>query len=65
MKILGRFFAATTLLAAGAALLTLPQFAASNSQDMAGMHHTSAADESTPAFHAQPPADALPATMEP
>ncbi len=65
MKILGKFLVATTLLAASSALLVLPQFAATNSQDMAGMHHDAKPDEPTPAFHANPPADALPPTMEP
>lgn len=65
MKTLGKVFAATILLAAGAALLAIPQFAASGSQDMAGMQHGSNPDEPTPAFHAQAPKDALPPTMEP
>lgn len=65
MKILGKFFLVMTLLAAGAALLVLPQFAASGAQDMAGMQHTTNPDEPTPAFHAKPPQDALPPTMEP
>jgi hypothetical protein len=65
MKILGKVFVAAALLAAGTALLVIPQFAASPSQDMAGMHHENNSGDPTPAFHAQSPADALPATMEP
>ncbi len=67
MKILGKGLVATALLAAGAGLLVLPQFAASGSQDMAGMQHGNNPDEPTPTFHAKPPAaaDALPPTMEP
>lgn len=65
MKISVRFLASTALLAVSAALLALPQFAASASQDMAGMQHGSNPDEPMPAFHAKPPADALPPTMEP
>lgn len=64
MKILGKVFVATILLAAGAALLVLPQFAASRSQDMAGMQHGTNSDEPTPAFHPQPASDALPPTMD-
>jgi Protein of unknown function with PCYCGC motif len=53
------------LLAAGAGLLVLPQFAASPAQQMPGMQHgTASPDEPTPAFHAQAPKDALPPTME-
>lgn len=67
MKILGKVLIAATLLATGAALLVIPQFAASTpSQDMAGMQHgNNNPDEPTPAFHAEPPKDALPPTMEP
>jgi hypothetical protein len=65
MKIIGKVFVAATLFALSAALLVLPQFAASSPQDMAGMPHGSNPDEPTPAFHAKPPADALPPTMEP
>ena len=65
MKVLSKVFVATSLLAVSAALLALPQFAASGSQDMAGMQHASNPDEPTPAFHAKPPVDALPPTMEP
>ena len=65
MKLLDKLVLAATLFAAGAALLVLPEFAASSSQDMAGMHHETSSDEPTPAFHAEAPKDPLPATMEP
>lgn len=65
MKTSVRVFVAIALLAAGIALLALPQFAASGSQDMAAMQHGSNLDEPTPAFHAKPPTDTLPPTMEP
>ena len=54
------------LLTAAASLLVLPQFAASPAQQMPAMDHAAqATDEATPAFHAKPPQDALPPTMEP
>ncbi len=65
MKVLDKLFLAATLLATGSALLVFPEFAASTSQDMAGMHHENHPDEATPAFHAEAPKDALPPTMEP
>jgi hypothetical protein len=66
MKILGKVLIAASLLAASAALLVVPQFAASTpSQDMAGMQHGNNPDEPAPAFHAEPPKDGLPPTMEP
>jgi hypothetical protein len=67
MNSLGKILSAATLLVGGAALLVLPQFAASRAQQMAGMQHdqTAKADEPIPAFHAEPPKDALPPTMEP
>src|SRR5450432_2603729 len=67
MKRIGKFFAASALLAASAALLVLPQFASSRSQDMSGMQHGSKPnpDEPVPAYHPQPPTDNLPPTMQP
>jgi hypothetical protein len=66
MNALRKFFVAGSLLMTAAGLLVLPQFAASPAQQMPGMQHTApAADEPMPAYHAQPPQDALPATMEP
>jgi hypothetical protein len=66
MKILGKVFLAGALLAIGAVLLVAPQFAASSApQNMANMQHGNNPDEPTPAFHAQPPTDTLPPTMEP
>lgn len=54
-----------TILATGAALLVLPQFAATQSS-MPGMDARQAASaEPVPAFHAQPPTGELPPTMEP
>jgi len=52
MKTFHKMLIAGSLLAAGAGLLALPQFAASS------------VDEPTPAFHAEAPKDALPPTME-
>lgn len=65
MKTFGKLLVAVALLAAGSALLVVPPFAASRSQDMAGMQHENTADEPTPAFHAEAPKEALPATLEP
>jgi len=65
MKSLGKVVLVAMLLAAAAGLLVLPQFAASPHQQMQGMdHNAQAADEPTPAFHAKPPQDALPPTMD-
>ena len=52
MKTIQKMLTGGILLAAVAGLLTVPQFAASPT------------DESTPAFHAEAPKDALPPTME-
>jgi Protein of unknown function with PCYCGC motif len=66
MNLLGKLCVGGFLLVAAAGLLALPQFAASTSQQMPGMDHAAqAADEPTPAFHAKPPQDALPPTMDP
>ncbi len=66
MKWIGKVFAASALFAASAALLVLPQFAASPAQEMSGMQHGSPnPDEPVPAYHPQPPTDALPPTMAP
>ena len=65
MKTLGKVFVAGTLLAASSALLVVPQFAVSASQDMGGMHHAGNPDDPTPAFHLEPPKDSLPETLEP
>jgi Protein of unknown function with PCYCGC motif len=58
---------ALAILALSAALLVLPQFAATQSQQpMPGMDHSQTASaEPVPAFHAQPPSGDLPPTMEP
>ena len=52
MKTIHKMLTGGILLAAGAGLLAVPQFAASP------------VDEPTPAFHAEAPKDALPPTME-
>ena len=67
MKNLGKLMTGFALVGFGAALLVLPQFAATHSrQQMAGMDHPdSNASEPVPAFHAQPPTGELPPTMEP
>jgi hypothetical protein len=65
MKTIHKMLTAGFLLAAAVGLLVLPQFAASPAQQMPGMQPAAAAaDEPTPAFHAQGPADALPPTMD-
>ena len=63
MKILGKLWFALALLASASALLGIPQFASSASQDRPGMQEQNTA-EPTPAFHAEPPTGTLPATME-
>jgi len=55
-----------TLLAFTAALLLLPQIAATQSQQaMPGMNPDANSTEPVPAFHAQPPTGQLPPTMDP
>jgi Protein of unknown function with PCYCGC motif len=61
MKLFAKVCVTALFLTIAAGLLVLPQFAASPSQQMSG---APAADEATPAFHAKPPQDALPPTME-
>jgi len=67
MKNLGKILCALALAGLGAALLVLPQFAATQSQQpMARMDHGSGdSSEPVPAFHPQPPTGELPPTMEP
>jgi hypothetical protein len=66
MKSLGKFCVAALILASAAGLLVVPQFAAAPAQQTAGMDRRAASsDEPTPAFHAKPPQDALPPTMDP
>lgn len=67
MKAWGKILSATTILIAGAGLLLIPQFAVSGTQQTANTQHDHAAnaDEPIPMFHAEPPKDALPPTMEP
>jgi hypothetical protein len=67
MKNLDRLMTGFALILLSAALLVLPQFAATQSQQpMPGMDHSSGnPDEPVPAFHAQPPTGELPPTMEP
>jgi Protein of unknown function with PCYCGC motif len=64
MSALPKMLSAATILMAGACLLGIPQFAASGTQQM---QHEQAPNpgEAIPAFHAQPPKDALPPTMDP
>jgi hypothetical protein len=59
-KLHDRLAIALAILAPGAALLALPQFAATQSQPA-----QSVPAEPVPAFHAQPPTGDLPPTMEP
>ncbi len=67
MNAMGKILSAATMLIASACLLVIPQFAASGTQPRTGMQHDHAAnpDEPIPAFHAEPPKDPLPPTMEP
>jgi hypothetical protein len=67
MNSLGKILSVATLFVGGAAMLVLPQFAASHAPQTAGGQHDQPvkADEPVPAFHAEPPKDALPPTMEP
>jgi hypothetical protein len=65
MNSLRKVLVGVALLIAAGGLLVVPQFAASSSPQMPGMDHSAqAAGEPTPAFHAQPPHDALPPAME-
>jgi hypothetical protein len=67
VKWIAKVLVASGLLLLGAALLVLPQFATSPRQGMSGIQHGSgpAADGPVPAYHPQPPTDALPPTMQP
>jgi hypothetical protein len=67
MKSLGKTMSGLVLVGLGAALLVLPQFAATQSQQPApGMDQSGGnPSEPVPAFHAQPPTGELPPTMEP
>lgn len=65
MKNLGKLAIGFALIGLSAALLVLPQFAATQ-QQMPGMDHSASdTNEPVPAFHAQPPTGELPPTMEP
>ena len=66
MNTVRKLCCASLLLLASAALLVLPQFAASPSQLSHAMEHgAQSPDESIPAFHAKAPQGALPPTMAP
>ena len=66
MKHLSKALSGLALAGLGAALLVLPQFAATQSQQLApGMDHSGNPSEPVPAFHSQPPTGELPPTMEP
>ncbi|MGB7847532.1 MAG: CYCXC family (seleno)protein, partial [Candidatus Acidiferrum sp.] len=67
MKTLGKTVTGLALMGISAALLVLPQFAATQSrQPMPGIDQSgSGSAEPVPAFHAQPPTGELPPTMEP
>lgn len=66
MKNLGKHASIFAIVGLCAALLILPQFAATQTQQpMSGMDHGAAnPSEPVPAFHAQPPTGELPPTME-
>jgi len=57
MRKLGKILSAAALVSLGAALVAIPQFAASQSE--------SSTSEPVPAYHAQAPTGELPATVEP
>jgi hypothetical protein len=65
VKRIAKMLVASGLLLLSTALLVLPQFAALPMQDMSGMQHSNPTDEPVPAYHPQPPTDALPPTMQP
>jgi len=66
MNSLRKFLVAGGLLIAAVGLLLVPQFAASPLQSVPGTGSAAQIDgEPTPAFHAKPPLDALPPTMDP
>ena len=65
MRAWTKLFAGSTILAAAGALLFVPQFATSRTQQMPGMQHGNSGNEPTPAFHSQLAQDALPPTMDP
>jgi Protein of unknown function with PCYCGC motif len=66
MKTFHKMLISSSLLAAAAGLLVLPQFAASPVQYMPGAQQgTASPNEPTPAFHSEAAKDALPPTMEP
>jgi hypothetical protein len=67
MKNLGKIAIGFALAGLAAALLVLPQFATTQSQQPTpGMDHNAINPvEPVPAFHAQPPSGELPPTMEP
>ena len=66
MKTFHKMLISSSLLAAAAGLLVLPQFAASPVHYMPGAQKGAASPgEPTPAFHSEAPKDALPPTMEP
>jgi hypothetical protein len=67
MRNVATYLTGCALIGLSAALLVLPQFAASRGQQsMPGMDHSPQADtEPVPAFHSQPPSGELPPTMDP
>jgi Protein of unknown function with PCYCGC motif len=67
MKNLDKILGGVAVAGLGVALLVVPQFAATQSQQpMSGVEHSDGnPSEPVPAFHAQPPTGELPSTMEP
>jgi hypothetical protein len=65
MRNVAMYLTGCALIGLSAALLVLPQFAATPSQQSKPAMDHSAPTEPVPAFHAQPPSGELPPTMEP
>src|ERR1700730_1860534 len=65
MHLVQKFSALLILFGLALALVLLPQPSASSANMPSTAAPQSASDDAVPAFHAQPPQDALPATMSP
>lgn len=65
MRLIQKFSAVLVLFGLALALLLLPQQSSSSARNLAANVPPQSADEAVPAFHAQAPQGALPATMSP